>query len=271
MDDVLQIALTPVQVAAVLSEKSVTESETLSNRLYGSLDLVLSSIELAGAASMCMVPEPTGLTKAACITVGAHSMDSIKTAIDRIITGLNTRTATYRAAVALAKRFGAEDGTAWKIGSTVDIAVPLGFSTALGAARVISVRAGRIRLNLHESATGLKPGGHTIRNHIGKSREELLARLTANKSLTAAGSFTNINVAERAITLALRANSARIKSWGYYPVRKLEIDFVTGYKVGSYIRMGSTELISTSKLRIVLEYKPYNGKPYYILTAFPIG
>ena len=37
MDDVLQIALTPIQIAAVLSEKSVTESETLSNRLYGSL------------------------------------------------------------------------------------------------------------------------------------------------------------------------------------------------------------------------------------------
>lgn len=269
MDDVLQVAMTPVQIAAILSDKSVTESETLNNRLYGSLDLVISSIELAGAASLCLAPEPTGITKAACITVGAHSMDNIKTAIDRIITGVDPRTTTYRAAVALAKKLGADDVTAWKVGLAADLAVPLGFAAAVGAARVIAIRAGRIRLALHESATGRKPGGHTIRDHVGKNREQLLTRLLSNKSRMGAGSFTNIDVAERAITAALSANAANIRGWSHYSELKLTIDYVAGYKVGSYIKRGSTELVSTSKLRLVLEYKPYNGKPYYLLTAFP--
>lgn len=134
MDNGLQITMSPVQLAAVLSDKTVTESETLSGRLMGGLELVLGSLELAGATALCMVPEPTGLTKAACIVGGTHSLDSINTAAQRVITGHDTRTATYRTAVALAKQFGADDQTAWKIGITVDIAVPAAFSLAVGAA-----------------------------------------------------------------------------------------------------------------------------------------
>ena len=132
MDNELQIAMSPVQLAAVLSDKSVTESEGMSNRLLGSLDLLMGSIELAGATTLCMVPEPTGLTKAACVVVGAHSMDSIYTAINRVLTGHNTRTATYQTAVSLAKQFGADDKTAWNIGLTVDVGVPAAFGLTVG-------------------------------------------------------------------------------------------------------------------------------------------
>lgn len=38
MDNELQIAMSPVHLAAVLSDKSVTESEGMSNRLMGGLD-----------------------------------------------------------------------------------------------------------------------------------------------------------------------------------------------------------------------------------------
>ena len=112
MDNEFQIAISPVQLAAVLSDKTVTESETMSNRLIGRLDLIMGGLEMAGATALCIAPEPTGLTKAACIVVGAHSMDSIHTAANRMITGQDTRTATYRTAVALAKQFGADDKTA---------------------------------------------------------------------------------------------------------------------------------------------------------------
>lgn len=74
MDNGFQIAMSPVQLAAVLSDKSVTESETMSNRLLGGLDLLMGSLELAGATALCMAPEPTGLTKAACIVVGTASI-----------------------------------------------------------------------------------------------------------------------------------------------------------------------------------------------------
>lgn len=43
MDNELQIAMSPVHLAAVLSDKSVTESEGMSNRLMGGLDLLMGS------------------------------------------------------------------------------------------------------------------------------------------------------------------------------------------------------------------------------------
>lgn len=269
MDNGLQIAMSSVQIAAVLSDKSVTESETMSNRLMGGLDLLMGSIEMAGATALCMVPEPTGLTKVACVVVGAHSMDSIHAAADRILSGTNTRSATYSAAAGLARQFGADEETAWKIGLTVDIAVPIAFALAVGAVRVGAVRIGRIRLKLHESTTGSKPGGHTVARHVGKSKNELIQRLTTQPRLTGAGSFTNIDMAERAITAAMRANASRIKMWGQFPRRPINFDYVANFQVGSYIKQGTTELVYTSKLRVALEYKPYNGMPYYILTAFP--
>jgi len=169
MDDGLKIVLSPVQLAAALSDKSVTESEKMSNRLMGGLGLVMGTLELAGATALCMAPEPTGLTKAACIIVGAHSMDSINTAANQVLSGKNVRSATYRAAIEMAKKFGADEDTAWKIGLTVDVGVPITFSLGLGAARIAAVRVGRIKLIEHESVSGLKPGGHTLLKHIGKS------------------------------------------------------------------------------------------------------
>lgn len=40
MDDGIKIVISPVQLAAVLTDSSVTDGETLSNRLYGGLGLV---------------------------------------------------------------------------------------------------------------------------------------------------------------------------------------------------------------------------------------
>ncbi|CPR14737.1 hypothetical protein JMY81_08120 [Brenneria goodwinii] len=273
MSEKLQVALSPVQLAAVLSDQSVTEAETLSNRLLGGLGVALGAVELAGATALCLVPEPTTLTKIGCVVVGTHSLDSINAAANQVITGRDTRTATYESAMALAKQFGADDSTAWKIGLTVDIAVPVAFALAIGAVRVASVRAGRVRLIEHESLTGAKPGGHTLQRHVGLSKDDLLARLeataTARYRPSGASSFYSVDVAERAISQAMRANAGRIKQWSHYPHRPLDITHAVNYPVGIYIRRGTTETVRTSTFKVVLEYQTYHGKPYYILTAYP--
>ena len=212
MDDGIKIAMSPVQLAAALSDKTVTEAETMSNSLPGGLGLIMGSLELAGATALCIAPEPTGLTKAGCVVVGAHSLDSIHAAANQLIVGRDTRTATYEAATAIAKSFGADDDTAMKIGLTVDIAVPLGFALGIGASWVAAVRAGCIKLSEHESMMGFKPGGHTLSTHVGKSDAELLARFEANKRLQYSTTFTNVRIAEKAISRALFANRRVIKS-----------------------------------------------------------
>ncbi len=217
MDDGIKVVMPPIQLAAALSDKSVTEGETFSNRLYGGLGLIMGALELAGATALCIAPEPTGLTKAACVVVGAHSMDSINTAADQVLSGKNVRSATYRAAVEMAKQFGADDDTAWKVGLTIDVAVPIAFSLGLGAARVASVRVGKIKLIQHESVTGLKPGGHAILKHVGKTQEELAARLKLTENMVrkpnAISSFSNIDLAEASISKALSVNKEWIRAW----------------------------------------------------------
>lgn len=273
IDDGLSIVMSPVQLAAVLSDKSVTEGETLSNRLYGGLDLLAGILELAGSRALCMTPAGRVFT-AACVIVGAHSMDTIQASINQIRTGINTRTATYRLAVETAKNFGADDETAWNVGMAVDVGVPIGFSLALGAARIASIRIGRIKLIEHESATGFKPGGHTIAKHVGLKKEQLAERLTRTEKMSKrpnyASSFDSVNMAESAISKALHNNQEWIKVWASSnPNHRLEMIYDTGITIGKVLVRGKSETISVSKVKVVLHFEQFHGKPYYILTAFP--
>ncbi|WNU99480.1 RNase A-like domain-containing protein [Enterobacter sp. DTU_2021_1002640_1_SI_PRY_ASU_LCPMC_013] len=265
------VVMSPVQLAAVLSDKSITEAETLSNRLLGGLGVLLGAVEMAGATALCIAPEPTGLTKAGCVVVGAHSLDAVQSAARQLITGRDTRSATWQIAVSAARELGADEDTALNIGITVDIAVPLGFAAAIGAVRVAAIKAGRIKLIKHESVTGLKPGGHTLANHVGKTDSELLARFEKNKRLVMSSTFKDLNVAENVISRAVYLNRANIKSLlgGGKIGGRLTINYPAGQEVGYGFTRGSTQRISMRGVRIVIELQEYNGKPYYILTAFP--
>ena len=267
----MRIVMSPVQLAAVLSDKTVTEAETLSNRLLGGLGVLLGGVEMAGAATLCIAPEPTGLTKAGCVVVGAHSLDTVHSAAQQMISGRDTRSATYQLAVNAAKQLGADEDTALKIGITVDIAVPMSFAAAIGALRVAAIRAGRVRLIKHESVNGLKPGGHTLANHVGKTDSELLARFEQNKRLMMSSTFKSLNIAETVISQALYINRDAIKSilaGGKQGVR-LTINYSAGREIGYGYARGSTQRIAMHSLRIVIDMQEYNGNPYYILTAFP--
>lgn len=271
MDDDMKIVMSPVQLAAALSDKSITEGETLSNRLYGGLDLALGTLELTGATALCMAPEPTGLTKAACVVVGAHSLDSINTAANQVLTGRDTRTATFRATAALAKQLGADDKTAMNIGLAVDLSVPLSFALAAGAARVASVRLGKLKLAEHEAVKGIKKaGGHTIAKHVSISEADLLARLAQSPKMPLASSFVNIEQAERFISAGLKVNRWKIIYWATAKSESiLELTWQARTVVGYGFRQGSISRLDAYAVRIVLRRQVFNGKPYYLLTSYP--
>lgn len=268
----LSAVLSPVQLAAVMSDRSVTEGETLSNRLFGGLGLAGGVVELIGAGALCYAPDPTFLTKVGCVIVGTHSLDSIKAASNQIVTGQPTTTDTYQSAVALARTLGAEDDTAYNVGLTVDVAVPLVFAAAIGAARVASVRMGRVRLVEHESMTGAKPGGHTIAKHIAKTPDELAQRLATIPTMRAATTFTNVRIAEEAISGAVKDNQEWIKIWvrsSTRPLSPLVVNYSAGRVIGYGLRRGEQNIIKLTNLRVVIRFEVFHGKPYYILTAYP--
>lgn len=60
-DDGLTLAISPVQLAAILRRGTVSEGETLSNRLWGGVGVLGGVAEIFGAGVLCVVPEPTML------------------------------------------------------------------------------------------------------------------------------------------------------------------------------------------------------------------
>lgn len=272
-DDGLKIALSPVQMAAVLSDKSISEGETLSNRLFGGLGLAGGVVEMFGAGAMCVVPEPTMLTKAGCVIVGTHSLDTIQASVRQVWTGKQINTDTYNSAVALAETLGADKDTAMKVGFTVDLAIPMGFAFAVGAARVAAIRGGRIRLAEHESVSGRTPGGHTIERHIGKTPEELFARLDRRPGLDETSSFRNLAEAEKLISKVLIDNKNQIQMWvkntpPNLPAR-VRLSRTFSHPTGILVQRGSRQVKNCYRVRVAIELTPYNGKPYFVLTAFP--
>lgn len=80
-------------------------------------------------------------------------------------------------------------------------------------------------------------------------------------------------MAERAITETLRANAAAVSAWSRGAAagsKSREMEHVLGYVVGRGVQFRSTAVNDLSAVRIILKMETYNGKPFYILTAYPI-
>lgn len=132
---------------------------------------------------------------------------------------------TQAGSAKLAQTMGADPATANRIGLAVDIGIPLAMSAWLGAARLASVRGGRIRLAEHEAEAGSRLGGHTIARHVGQTEAQLRARLTSAPRLAVVSTFTDLRAAEDAISKVLQLESSAIKTWAQSsnPNWKLEL------------------------------------------------
>lgn len=277
MENGLTIAMTPVQLAAVMADETAT-GDAISNRIWGGVGFLGSVLELASATTLCLVPEPTGLTKAGCIVVGAHSLDGIGSSAYQVYTGKKKASMTARATAGIAKDLGASKNAAEQIGIAVDMVIP--FAVA-GAARVASVTMGQVKLISHEAVKGIMGGGHTIKKHVGKSLQDMLdkrARGIQSRTYRAgsiSSSFTSQAIAEKALSQAIKANRTAIRRWAKStPVENkdyyLQLTHTFNKPVGILLRDGETTAVETNRFIFVFYKKSYNGKPYYLLTAYPI-
>jgi Bacterial CdiA-CT RNAse A domain len=176
----------------------------------------------------------------------------------------------------MARALGASEEAAANIGVAVDVGLPLGIGLAGIAARVLAVRGGTVKLAMHEAAQGSRIGGHTMGKHIGWTEDMLRARVAARNGPELASSFRNLEVAEEAISRALRANRRAIHEWAQraaaspqrVPPKAFEADL--GQIVGIGVHRLGHAAMQLSRVRVVLKYETYNGMKYYVLTAFPI-
>ncbi len=271
----IRVVLSAPQLAAVLAQESISESATLSNRLWGGLRVAGGVVELVGAGVLCAAPEPTMASKVGCVVFGVHGSDTTATGLRQVWSGRDAQSLTHMSTAALARALGADENSANNIGLAVDIAVPFAMSGMVAAARVASIRAGRINLLLHEAQQGSRVGGHTILKHVGKTEAELRARLAAQRGITGASSFSTLDVAERVISSGLRANAVRIQAWATQAsaaggAANLKLVHSASSVIGHGVMRATNVLQPMTRLQIILKFEVYNGNPYYILTAFPI-
>ena len=157
------------------------------------------------------------------------------------------------------------------MGEDVDLAVPIVLSLGLGALRVAAVRGGRIVLAEHEAASIRAVGGHTLLKHVAQTDAQLAARLSAQKSIAAASTFTSLKEAEDAVSAVMRTQRSAIAAWARTAGPKATQPFSMAMPrgVGRVLTRGVASPVAGKAVRVVLRKEAFNGKLYYVLTAYP--
>jgi hypothetical protein len=111
-------------------------------------------------------------------------------------------------------------------------------------------------------------GGHTIARHIGKSDDELRARLKAEPDISAASTWSDYPVAARSIQRVLDAKRSDVEKWekrsGSRPNLVLRMDL--GEVVGRSIEQGESRAVEVQDAVVVLRW---DGSGWYVLTSYP--
>lgn len=244
--------LTPVQLAAVLQGESISNESTLANRMWGGLRLAAGVAEMVGGAALCVVPEPTGVTKAGCVLLGAHGSDTAATGLRDVWTGQQTRTLTEQGLTELATKLGATPGSGRALGMSVELAVPAGFAGVLSAARASSILAGRIILSRHEAAVHGGLGGHTLARHVGKTKAYLEARLAANPYLREVSTFHSVQDAESAVNSVMRLRADQVEKWAASASLGTTLEFVgpASGNLGVVLVRGAADLVQGRVIKV---------------------
>lgn len=113
-------------------------------------------------------------------------------------------------------------------------------------------------------------GGHTLARHVGKSDDELRARLERER-IAAASTYTDLRTAEETVGTALNHEAERVRNWSQRRGRRpnLAIDFVgeDDRPLGRTLRRGEKSARSCANAVVVLKSDGSNG--YYVLTSYP--
>ncbi|ADG15365.1 conserved hypothetical protein [Paraburkholderia atlantica] len=267
--DGMRVVLSAPQLAAILTRGSISQTEMLSNRLWGGLQVAAGVAEMVGAAALCVLPEPTMASKAGCVVFGVHGSDTAASGLRQILTGQDTATLTQQSATRLAESLKARPDLANQIGVSLDIAVPFGLIGSIKAARVARITIGRISLDAHEGEVGSRIGGHTILKHVGRTEAQLRERLRLESERRVVSSFRDLAAAEWAISRVMDSNTSRIRNWAQSnPRRDLVLYQDVGRKVGYGVIRATGEFKHMSTVQVVFRFEEYNGMPYYIFTSY---
>jgi Bacterial CdiA-CT RNAse A domain len=121
----------------------------------------------------------------------------------------------------------------------------------------------------HEKKPHEKSGGHTLREHIGKTEGELRGRLNTDKKIPAASSFYDHATAESAVARVLARNSKDLSGWLAGGGVGHVITGDAGKPVGLSILRGQRNVTHVTGVRIYVVRDPGMTTGYRIISAYP--
>ncbi|HUM04316.1 MAG TPA: RNase A-like domain-containing protein [Terriglobales bacterium] len=112
-------------------------------------------------------------------------------------------------------------------------------------------------------------GGHVLRKHVGRSDEDLRARLEREPNISGASTYEDRVTAERVIGAAIAQNQDRIHRWldhsgGH---ANLVLDYDAGGPIGRTLNRGDNQSRPCSHAVVVLRYDP--PASFHVLTSYP--
>ncbi|GLO63606.1 hypothetical protein MACH09_41140 [Vibrio sp. MACH09] len=112
--------------------------------------------------------------------------------------------------------------------------------------------------------------GHTIRRHVGRTDDELLARLQSEPDILGSSTYSDLNTAQKVVGNVLSRNSDSIQDWLQNSSKsRLTLNESFDYEIGRVISKGADSSVPTNKAFVLLVKDPLAPKGYRVHTSFP--
>ncbi len=125
---------------------------------------------------------------------------------------------------------------------------------------------------LYDLETDERLGGHTLERHVGKTDDQLAARLRREPNISTASTYTDAITARRVVALAIGRSRSRIDAWqartGGRPNLVLNYATPDGAAIGRSLSRGQRTSRPAERALVVLRW--YERERHWIvLTSYP--
>ena len=123
----------------------------------------------------------------------------------------------------------------------------------------------------HDLSQDEAAGGHTLKQHVGRTDDQLRQRLSHERNISAASTYTDRETAQQVVGVVLRQNQERISRWlereGGHPNLVLDFNGDDAHPIGRSLGRGKDQVRPCSHAVVVLRW--VSAGEYYVLTTYP--
>jgi len=122
----------------------------------------------------------------------------------------------------------------------------------------------------HDLARDETRGGHTLSRHVGRTDDQLRARLRRDHHVAAASTYTDRPTAETVVAAALAEDAARVRAWRrrHGPRPNLVLTYHGDRVIGRSIGRGRHAPQACTDALVVLRWDE-TAHDDYVLTSYP--